>query len=236
MTSKDIFDFIVELLKVIISWPVAIVLIVWYFNTELRSFFPKLLDILARRIKRASVAGANFEFGDVAIEALKDTAEEAVQNLQNQPKDLAKFLRNQISKLLPVPAQKLPPPKPLHSKSILWVDDIPEKNTYEANLFRRLGAHIRFCKSTDEAKQLLSPNAFDLVISDMVRVEQGKENVAAGYELLEWLQKSRDNVSLIFYTGSVSRLNRKRAALSFGSADNVQDLHDLVLSAIGVPS
>ena len=121
---------------------------------------------------------------------------------------------------------------PLSNRSILWIDDNPLNNLYEQNLFKQLGADITLATSTAQALQDLDQNAYDLLISDIHRVENGHGNPSAGYELLDQVRQKKMQTLFVFYTGNIARLDTKRAKLSNGAADGPSALRNLVLDIL----
>jgi PleD family two-component response regulator len=107
-------------------------------------------------MKKATIAGATFEFGEAQALAVKDTVQKATIELKDHPEQLAEFLNEQVRKIAGIKSPESPAKTPLEGKRILWVDDKPENNTYESNLLARLGAKIEFSVSTKEAIQALS--------------------------------------------------------------------------------
>jgi hypothetical protein len=57
----------------------------------------------------------------------------------------------------------------LNGKSVLWVDDNPGNNRFEARALEALGMQVSAARDTDEALAELKRSRFDLVISDMSR-------------------------------------------------------------------
>lgn len=60
--------------------------------------------------------------------------------------------------------------RPYH---ILWVDDHPENNEYEAQAMSALGFRVDIARSTKEAMGRIRDDSYDLVISDLGRQSAG---------------------------------------------------------------
>ena len=152
------------------------------------------------------------------------------------PEQVAVFagicIKDQIGKVVTPTQMEQPDRKPFYGKSILWVDDKPSNNTYESNLFRRLGANITTSLNTLDALEQLRNNRYDLILSDIHRDERGTSNPNAGYELLEELTKRQLGIPLIFYTGNVRKIDSQRSQSAFGAADVSKELSNLVFKAL----
>ena len=86
------------------------------------------------------------------------------------------------------------------AKSILWVDDHPENNSYGRNFFESNGIEVAIALSTDQALSLLEHNSYAVIISDMGRKEGPRE----GYVLLDELRRRGDNTPYVIFAGSSS--------------------------------
>lgn len=231
MAAKEIVDAILRLIEILTActWPLIIFLVLFLFRHQIRDFLPGL----GQRLKRAEIAGSKFEFSEVAVNALQDAIETGAEEYKNEPEKLVGFVREQVNKLPAIRA--VPPPTSeltLSRRSILWVDDKPVNNVYESSVLKRLGASIVFARSTKEALAFLERDSYDLIISDVHRVEDGSSNPDAGYELLEALTRLSKNIPLIFYTSSVVRMDKNRAHSAYGAADIPSQLIDLVIRAL----
>jgi CheY-like chemotaxis protein len=232
MSAKDAVAFILQLLGVVTAWPVILLIIILIFRHEVRQFLPAL----ARRLKKADIAGSSFEFTEVAVKALQDSIESGVEKLKDDPDELAGFVRKQVEKLPKASASSKPlaPSLPLSGRSILWVDDNPLNNAYEESIFKQLGATIKQATSTEQAVHYLheASKRYDLIISDVHRDENGRSNPTAGYELLDRIRGYQIQVPFVFYTSSAARVNRTKSKLADGVADNPSQLQDLVLDIL----
>jgi CheY-like chemotaxis protein len=120
------------------------------------------------------------------------------------------------------------------SKSqILWVDDRPENNVWERKAFVAAGAEIKLALNTIQALELLHLQNFDLVISDMGRIEGPRE----GYTLLDAMRGRGDKTPLVFYSGSNSAAHKEetRQHGGQGCTGDPTELFDLVMALITRP-
>jgi CheY-like chemotaxis protein len=111
----------------------------------------------------------------------------------------------------------------LNGRSVLWVDDNPGNNRFEARALEALGMQVSAARDTDEALAELARGRFDIVISDMYR-PSGRE---AGYVLLHRIKESRPDIPVIFYVGSSSKPRQEEAGKR-GAAALTSDPRELV--------
>lgn len=124
---------------------------------------------------------------------------------------------------------------PLYArKRVLWVDDHPENNTYEAELFRSLGMVVETALSTRDALERLSNNKYDVIISDMRR----STDATAGYTLLTSMQARKIETPLIIYSASANPIFLAESIRmgARGETDDPTDLLKLVTAAVSNPN
>ena len=110
---------------------------------------------------------------------------------------------------------------------ILWVDDHPENNRNEINMFQRLGAEIRTVENTEQAIQAIQKISFDLVLSDMARGDDQQ----AGLIFLKKLRTFEQKIPVIFYLG-VFDPEKGVPPRSFGLTARPDELLHLTLDAL----
>lgn len=106
---------------------------------------------------------------------------------------------------------------------ILWVDDAPRGNTYEAGFLRALGATVEQVFTTEEAVARVNAEEYDVVISDMDRAGDS----AAGLSLL----KRIGGGPIVFYITRVDP-DRDRPRGSLGVVSRPDDLFNLIMDAL----
>jgi len=116
--------------------------------------------------------------------------------------------------------------KELNIKAI-WIDDFPINNLYESGVLNSIGLEIEFAKSSEEAKQILSKDNYEIVLSDISRHGKHDEGLRFHKELIG----TGIDLPIIFYTGYVER-ERGVPPFAFGIADMPNDLIHLVLDVI----
>ena len=125
----------------------------------------------------------------------------SLAEVSRQTRESVSELREQIVKLHPdmfaqsrdLDAASLD----FQAKTILWVDDEPANNSLAVEELNRLKIKIDTSKTTADALKLLAQKPYDLIISDVVRVEAGTSNPKAGIDLLEAVRKTNPNLPFV---------------------------------------
>jgi CheY-like chemotaxis protein len=115
-------------------------------------------------------------------------------------------------------------------RRILWVDDRPENNTFEREVFDSLGLTFDLALSTGGALDFLSKSRYGAIISDMGRSEGPRE----GYRLLEAVRAFDQVTPFFIYAGSNSPEHKREAAEhgAQGSTNQASELVDMVTQAL----
>jgi CheY-like chemotaxis protein len=249
MAAKDWVDAVLRAVEVILSWPLVVLAVV----IVLRRGIAEFLTQQGRRISKASVGPVSVEFVP-ALAALQDTVVQARETLANAPEELANFLVRQIDKLTQVSQRGHDGSAAGAGRQILWVDDNPTNNLYEMNYLRRLGDVVTPVVSTAQALEQLRAGYYDLVISDVFRVEEveeiageplrprggGAEKVPdAGYVLLRKMRSRGLSTPLILYTSDGARARERLIIEHLDTAatavDQPGDLFEAVRAAVAAP-
>lgn len=121
-------------------------------------------------------------------------------------------------------------PRDVWRRRILWVDDRPDNNTYERQVFESLGLTFDLALSTDEALERLSSSRYSAIISDMGRREGPRE----GYRLLDAVRTSDTITPFFIYAGSNAPEHKREAAEhgAQGSTNRANELVDMVTQAL----
>lgn len=206
-------------------WPLTLLMLVVLFYRDIRP--------IIKRLTKVQVAGVGLEFAQAAVDAAKDTIEQGLSRFEGNPAGFVQYMREQVDKMdrTSVVAGSAESPSTAR-RTILWVDDHPDSVTYESNLLRNLGMRITTARSTREAQSLIERGHFDLVISDILRDEDGQENHAAGYDLLDWITSQPAGPPVVFYLSNRRFVDARRARRASGWADNPSELVTEVLGAL----
>jgi CheY-like chemotaxis protein len=117
----------------------------------------------------------------------------------------------------------------LVGRAVLWVDDNPHHNTYEAIALRMIGLVVQQVTSTEAALEALKGEMFNLVISDMGR---GSDKLA-GYVLLDAIRSLGNPIPFIIYSSSDAE-EHKREAQRRGAQGSTNDPRDLLAMVIAI--
>jgi CheY-like chemotaxis protein len=202
-----------------LAWPV-LASVVFY------KFFPSIKAFLSRD-------KVTLKIGEMEI-----TAEQAAQSLVSQVEDLQNKIAAIEKKLLleypqsPIEDHQLTYPIRRGDKfRILWVDDFPSNNAIQIKKFMGDGLWVDVASSTDQAVQMLEFTKYDLVISDMGRVERGQHHPKAGILLAQEIRKRNATIPIIVFSAksAIERYNDEavNAGVSYLTNSTV-DLYSIV--------
>lgn len=125
-------------------------------------------------------------------------------------------------------------------KRILWVDDRPSNNYYEAAALAKLQIEVVAARSTDEAMRRIAQDAegFDLVISDW---DRDGEPPDAGLLLAQRLRAGGVQLPIVYYHAAqggrrARRAVQARAAGAIGEAVLPHELMALAVQALAGPA
>ncbi|KAA9379348.1 response regulator [Microbispora cellulosiformans] len=110
---------------------------------------------------------------------------------------------------------------------ILWVDDLPEGNSYLTALFRQLGMVVDEVTSTDRALGRLDQHTYDLVISDLHRGADSQ----AGIEMLRAFRSRGISLPVIIHA---ARFDPTLGVdpMIFGGTNRVDDVVHYVIDVM----
>ncbi|MCA1299200.1 response regulator [Stappia indica] len=182
-------------------WSGLIVFVLFWVGRE------RLLGALGR-VEKLNVAGLEIGFQH----AIEEAADQRAQKLSAA--DLGRVSRRlaQSSQLL-------------EGARILWVDDSPENNRREQELFEEAGAKVDVRLTNDEASRALERTRYDVILSDVARPGEEK----AGLKFAEALARKKFAPPVILYVG---RLEKPLPAAVFGATQRPDELVHLVLDVL----
>lgn len=166
-----------------------------------------------------------------SVSLTADPINNTEEDLRRQIRSLEELLHQQIPVQDHIVANETVTAERQDIKMILWVGDKPRSINYEARFLTECGFQVTKCTSISEAQRLLREQNFDVVISDVHRIENGQEIHDAGYQLLGSPEVQGLGVPFIIYIRRLSYLDQGRSEHAFGAADNERDLLNLVLQA-----
>ena len=106
----------------------------------------------------------------------------------------------------PGPAQSVPAPiegRPAPT-GLLWVDDHPEHSAVQIDLLQRHQVLVHTARSTEEALESLRRRRYEMVVSGMMREENGKSIPNAGLELVRAIRMLDQETPIAIYSNGQS--------------------------------
>ena len=116
--------------------------------------------------------------------------------------------------------------KVLRGARLLWVDDHPETNAWERELFRSLGVVNVSVESTRSALACLQTETFDLVLSDIRRDDESIDGAEGAMQI----RAARPTVPILFYVQNLTSTRIPEPAS--GITDEPNELLHLVLDRL----
>ncbi|MQA27380.1 MAG: response regulator [Micromonosporaceae bacterium] len=101
--------------------------------------------------------------------------------------------------------------------AVLWVDDNPQNNALLIEQLQRHGLLVDLAINTQTGLRLLGRRRYGMVISDMVRFEQGTEILDAGLRLLTAVRQTDRDIPFVIYCNPRARDINNDAALAGGA-------------------
>lgn len=114
-------------------------------------------------------------------------------------------------------------------RRILWVDDYPGNNESLVSQLQVEGIEVVEALSTRQAMEILASgkSVFDLLLSDMGRNEDGKEQPDAGIQLVRRVREARIRTPIYIYTSASQAANRREDTLKAGGNGITCSVHEL---------
>lgn len=194
----------------------------------------KLLDGLATLAWPVLIGIALFRLWPLVRDIARNRAftirygetELSVQDASDQLRKQLEDLQEQVSSMLDTPDVPPTGPRELHSEdkdrhsdTILWVDDKPKNNAYEAEKFRDDGFQVVQVKSTSEAQEWITAYGHPaIVITDMGRNEDGKYVPDAGLQLIRKLREADVGSPIFVYTSKTYAQRHHDQSLEAGGS------------------
>lgn len=177
---KGVADLISALATIL--WPAIIAVVVW-------RLFPLIRGIIEGRDFSVEVAGTT-----ISVQRASDALAAQIDDLRSSIIELRGQAASGSS------AQS----SDRILNRVLWVDDRPHANAYEIASLGRRGTSVSRALATDEAMLLFRSANFDLIVSDLHRIESGRENPRAGFDLTREIREAGHQLPIIIYTGPTS--------------------------------
>jgi CheY-like chemotaxis protein len=141
----------------------------------------------------------------VEIAGFKLSAQETADSLNSAIKDLQESVRRLESGVqtgTSAPPAAMPEAR---GGAVLWVDDYPSNNALIIEKLEEDGLRVDRALSTREGLRLFGHRAYDIVLSDMGRREDGEDIGDAGVRLTEAIRKSDSKIPIVIYCSNRAR-------------------------------
>lgn len=157
--------------------------------------------MLADPVLNAMQTG-NFKIKVLSLELTVDEVREQESELVDVLMQELKVVSKKLQTVSPHQQSTKNPFQNLKVRSLLWVEDTPENSALIISQMEKRKINIRIARSTEQAMSELQSKTFDLVITDMGRLEKGDffKNPTAGLELLRQIDQLDKPVPVLVYT------------------------------------
>jgi CheY-like chemotaxis protein len=185
-----------------LAWPLLAGLLLW-------RLFPSIKKIAESRAFTVKIGQAELTVQEALEKSVATTAD-----IQEKLASVA----SSTGRTADVQATPRPAPRALRVARLLWVDDVPANNAYEAAQLAALGVDVVQATSTREGLAALfgAPTPFDAVISDMGRAEASGYNTDAGIDLIRQARDRGFDGPLFIYA-SGQAVQRRSEILDAGA-------------------
>lgn len=203
---------LIELIKIAPS-------LLWFTLTiiVLKIFYKPICNELLPKI-------ASFEAGGIKLSFIRDSLDAAIHLAEKSPQWEVKISPEDKERAVNRAKKNR---VVFQGTKFLWVDDCPENNINERQMFHQLGVEIDIAKSTQEALKILEKMQYDFIISDIARGEDD----TAGLDFLTELRKKDKLTPVIFYIGEIDE-TKGTPAQAFGLTNLPSELLHLVLDLL----
>src|SRR5712692_4951379 len=173
-------------------WPLIVIAVVVLFRPAVVA----LIESARSRKFTIKIGGQ-----ELSMDEANEQQRILIADLQSQFAELQKRLEGaQLTPLSPdaVRAQtSLQEPT-----SVLWVDDEPKNNSYFIEELQQLGVKVDLAHNTAEGLSMFSRRQYSVIISDMGRRENGKDNFRAGLDLLKAVRERDAQIPFVIFCSS----------------------------------
>jgi CheY-like chemotaxis protein len=170
-----------------------------------RATLKQLIDILLAQWKLFQPILDDKAWVQATLDEIRKARNSLAHGAQPKPDDKVKIAlaAAELSKRIPMSVEAMAPQpagtgRHLFGCRVLWVDDVPEGNTWSRQLLRSFGAEVVPVLTNDEAVLEANRRLFHVVVSDIDR--QGAE---PGSQLGVRLKAAGLDIPIIFYISHV---------------------------------
>ena len=211
-----------------LMWPILAMAVVWFAREPISSV-----------IKSWAWRKSTLKVGDLEISV--DEYNQQQRGLIADLQDKIIELENQVSELpktkQAIEEQVIVEGETKAIRSVLWVDDHPQNHIQLIEQLNNKDVSVIQEGTTDDAISRLSTSEFDLIITDMHRVEFGKVHHAAGMELIKAVRERELSTPVVVFFGrSRKSADRYKDVAIRAGANLVTSSPTELMSAIELPN
>jgi CheY-like chemotaxis protein len=190
-------------------WPLIVIAVVLLFRSTLVAV-----------LETAKSRKFTLKFGgqELSMDEASEQQRNLIADLQAQVTELAKKVGGGTASLdsAPVKVAVRSTPRPT---TVLWVDDHPKNNSFFVEQLSKRGVNVELALSTDEALAKLRRRKYDVVISDLGRTENHRENPRAGLDLLEKFREMDKERPFLIFCSQRGALTYRDEAIRIGATE-----------------
>jgi CheY-like chemotaxis protein len=187
-----------------VAWPAIVILLVLLFRPAVAA----LIESARSRKFTLKIGGQ-----ELSMEEASEQQRTLIADLQAQVLEIKKRIEASV---LPLSPETIRPTTHASAGFALWVDDHPKNNSYFVQQLTDKGVNVDLALSTSEGLRLFGKKAYDVVISDMGRTEDGTYKPTAGVELLRQIREENKTVPFIIFCTSRGAKEHRETAMSLG--------------------
>lgn len=178
-----------------LAWPIIVGIVLW-------KLYPVARKIMESRSFTVKIGG-----NEISVQEASEQVIKQIGDLQDKIVD--RSVQETAGELL---GSSEATPK------ILWVDDHPSNNAVLMENLRADGFTIVEVTSTEAALETLQAGSknFDLIISDMGRLENGRYLATAGLSLIEATRKANIKIPTYIYTTQANAMRYRTLIVEHG--------------------
>ena len=195
-----------------LAWPLILFYILYYFREQLKGVFTTL--------KQLEIGSAKLTFGEATEQLNKEIGDLrneflAYKNGIHNADKVCSTLSGSSSvqeNLLEIDKLRCK-----QVESILWVDDNPNNNAFLVQELNASGVSVKIATSTVDGFKKFLNRRFDVVVSDMGRLEGVVYNHNAGIDLVKEIRNVDKDIPFVIYCSRRAELAKGEAAIEAGA-------------------
>jgi len=188
-------------------WPVIVIGALAIFRSPMKEL------ILSAKSRKFTIKIGGQE---LTMDEATEQQAKLIGDLQSQITEI----RALLARTNPVEVRAQPAfsgPQVRELSSVLWVDDEPKNNSYFVEELGRLGVRVDLARTTSEGLSKAGNRRYSVIISDMGRREDGKDNFRAGLDFLKTVRETDSDIPFIIFCSSRGVREHQEEAMRLGA-------------------